>query len=138
MISEHISYEEAVVSPTATRLKIDNKPSEAILKNMITVANKCFEPLRKWYDRPIKVSSFYRSIPLNIAVGGALSSQHTKGEAIDMNAGSKAENALLFNWCKENLIYDQLIWEYGDDSGPTWVHISYSEGKNRKQIVVVK
>jgi zinc D-Ala-D-Ala carboxypeptidase len=133
-ISEHISYEEATESPTQLRLKIDNTPGEVELNNMKAVANYCFEPLRKWYGKPIKVNSFFRSQALNTAVGGAKNSQHTKGEAIDMSAGSKEENEKLFNWCKANLIYDQLINEYNF----SWVHISFRAGNNRKETLIVK
>ena len=133
-ISEHITLEEAITSPTALRLGIDNSPSADILTNMQSVAINCFEPLRKWYNKPIKISSFYRCHTLNAAVGGAANSQHTKGQAIDMTAGNKEENKKLFEWCKANLVFDQLINEYDF----SWVHISYSSLMNRKQVLVVK
>lgn len=134
MISEHITFEEATNSPTAKRLGIDNTPDEVHINNMKAVANYCFEPLRKWYGKPIMINSFYRSEALNKAVGGKPNSQHSLGEAIDMNAGSKAENEKIFNWCKANLIFDQLINEYDF----SWVHISFRNGQNRNQIVIVK
>lgn len=133
-ISEHISFLEATQSPTALRLGIRNEPNDAQLIAMQMVANMCFEPLREWYGSPIKVNSFFRSEDLNKAVGGAINSQHSKGEAIDMSAGSKEENKKLFDWAKDNLIFDQLINEYDF----TWVHISYRMGNNRKQIINVK
>jgi zinc D-Ala-D-Ala carboxypeptidase len=133
-ISEHITIEEATKSLTAIRFGIDNTPKQDILNNMVLVAIKCFEPLRKWYNKPIKVNSFYRCTLLNEKVGGSKTSQHTKGEAIDMDAGSKEENKKLFDWCKDNLEFDQLINEYDY----SWVHISYSKTKNRKQILTVK
>jgi len=80
-ISEHISYSEATLSPTALRLKIDNTPDAETLERMKAVANACFEPLRKWYGKPIKVNSFYRCAALNKAVKGSKTSQHVKGEA---------------------------------------------------------
>jgi hypothetical protein len=102
---------------------------------MKLVAEKCFEPLREWYKKPIKINSFYRGSKLNKAVKGSLSSQHCKGEAIDMDAGSIEENKKLFEWCKSNLDFDQIINEYNF----SWVHISYTEKKaNRKQILVIK
>lgn len=134
MISEHISYTEATNSPTALRLKIRNEPNEDQLEAMKVVAMQCFEPLRQWYGKPIKINSFFRCEDLNSAVGGAKYSQHSKGEAIDMSAGSKEENEKLFNWCKANLVYDQLINEYDF----SWVHISFSRYGNRNQIVIVK
>jgi hypothetical protein len=134
MISKHITLEEAINSPTALRLKIDNKPNDVVLCSMKLLAEKCFEPLREWYGKPIKVNSFYRSLALNKAVGGSATSQHVKGEAIDLTGGSKEENKKLFDWIKNNLVFDQLINEYDF----TWVHVSYSETKNRNQILVVK
>ena len=134
MISEHITIEEATQSPTALRLKIINEPNEEQLVAMKLVANMCFEPLRKWYGKPIKVNSFFRCEALNKAVGGSATSQHSKGEAIDMSAGSKEENKKLFDWCKANLIFDQLINEYDY----TWVHISYKLGMNRNKTLVIK
>ena len=133
-ISEHITFEEATKSPTALRLKIINEPGVLELNSMYGVAQYCFEPLRVWYGKPIKINSFFRCKELNEAVGGAKNSQHTKGEAIDMSAGSKEENEKLFNWCKANLIYDQLINEYDF----SWVHISFRAGNNRKETLIVK
>lgn len=132
-ISKHITFGEATTSPTALRLKIINEPNQSQLLCMQLVATMCFEPLREWYDKPIKVNSFYRCDALNKAVGGAINSQHCKGEAIDMSAGSKAENKKLFDWCKANLIFDQLINEYDY----SWVHISYKMGMNRNQTLTV-
>ena len=122
------------MSPTALRLGIKNEPNEAEIASMRLVAELCFEPLRKWYDKPIKVNSFFRRSELNIAVGGSKTSQHCLGEAIDMSAGSQIENEKLFNWCKDNLDFDQLINEYNF----SWVHISYKRSGNRKQILVIK
>lgn len=134
MISKHITIDEATNSPTALRLKIINEPNEAQLESMKAVANMCFEPLREWYGKPIKINSFFRCEALNTAVGGAKNSQHAKGEAIDISAGSKADNKKLFDWCKANLIFDQLINEYDY----SWVHISYKVGMNRNQTLTVK
>ncbi len=134
MISKHITLEEAINSPTALRLKIDNKPNDIVLESMKLVAEKCFEPLRVWYGKPIKVNSFYRSLNLNKAVGGSATSQHVKGEAIDLTGGSKEENKKIFDWCKVNLVFDQLINEYDY----TWIHISYNKTKNRNQILIIK
>lgn len=132
-ISQHISYDEATLSPTAIRNNIDNTPDEHTLINMQIVAERCFEPLRKWYGQPLKVNSFYRCDALNKLVGGSATSQHCKGEAIDISAGSRSENKRLFEYAKANLIFDQLIYEYGDDTGPDWVHISFKVGANRNQ-----
>ena len=135
MISEHISYKEGVYSTTATRLGIDNTPGNDQLHFMEIIAEKVFEPLREWVGGPIKINSFYRSPELNTAIGGSATSQHCKGQAIDIDdTFGKATNAEMFHWIKENLDFDQMIWEFGDDDNPNWVHISYvSEEKNRNR-----
>lgn len=131
-ISEHISYDEAVLSLTAIRNGIDNTPNEQQLHDMQQLAENIFEPLRKLYGKPIKINSFFRSAKLNKLVGGSATSQHAKGQAIDITGGNKAENKKLFELAK-TLDFDQLINEYDF----SWVHISYST-KNRKQILVIK
>lgn len=138
MISKHITYEEATQSPTALRYGIKNVPNETELSNMRRVAEKCFEPLREWYGKPIKINSFFRCDQLNTLVGGSKTSQHVFGQAIDMSAIDKKENAILYNWCLNNLEFDQLIWEYGDDLSPLWIHISYKKEGNRKQVLRIK
>lgn len=134
-ISKHITFKEATFSATAQRLGLKNEPTEQHLKAMKLVAEKCFEPLREWYGKPLKINSFYRGKDLNRAVKGSLSSQHCKGEAIDIDAGSIAENKKIHDWIKDNLDFDQIINEYNY----SWVHVSYTDKKpNRKQLVVVK
>ena len=134
MISKHISYIEATRSQTATRLGIENVPSKEVIEAMELVANKCFEPLREWYGKPLVVSSFFRCEKLNKKIGGASNSQHVKGEAIDIDCGNKQDNMIIFDWLKNNVEFDQLINEYDY----SWVHVSYSKTKNRKQILIVK
>jgi len=134
-ISEHVSLNEGIKSHTATRLNIDNAPRDLDLINMKTIAKKVFEPLREWVGGPIAINSFYRSPKLNSAIGGSTSSQHCKGCAIDIddNYGYKT-NAEMFNYIKDNLDYDQMIWEFGNSENPDWVHISYvSEDANRRR-----
>jgi len=135
MISKHISYKEGVYSITAIRRGIDNQPNEDQLKNMRLLAEKIFEPVRKWVGGPIKINSFFRSPELNKAIGGSSKSQHCFGQAIDIDdTFGKAANAEMYYWIKENLDFDQMIWEFGDDDNPNWVHISYvSEDKNRNR-----
>lgn len=137
-ISKHISFDEATKSITAIRRGIFNKPGEVELANMKLVAEKCFEPLREWYGKPIKINSFYRCKALNTAVGGSATSDHMKGMSIDIDAGSRSENLKLFNWLKDNVKFKQLIHEYGDKTGPDWVHISYDEKDLRNQILYIK
>lgn len=133
-ISEHISYEEATISPTSLRFGIENTPTLVQLEAMRSVAVACFEPLRTWYGKPIKVNSFFRCTLLNEKVGGSTTSQHSKGEAIDVSGGSKEENKKIFEWCKANLVFDQLINEYDY----SWVHISFKRGSNRNQVLTIK
>lgn len=132
-ISTHITFEEATKSNTAIKLNITNIPDVEQLTSMVIVANECFEKVREWYGKPIKVNSFFRCAELNKAVGGARNSQHVKGEAIDLDAGSKAENKKIFDWTKSNLVFDQLIWEYGGE----WVHVSFKKGMNRNQVFYI-
>jgi len=132
-ISEHITYDEATLSPTAIRNGISNQPNEQELNNMKLVAENLFEPLRKLYGKPIKINSFFRSQSLNQLVGGSPLSQHTKGQAIDITTGTKTENKKLFELAK-TLDFDQLINEYDF----SWVHISFKASGNRKQILIIK
>jgi len=134
-ISDHITYAEAIHSNTAKRKGIDNTPSEVQVEAMRLLAEKIFEPLRKWVGGPIKVNSFFRSVTLNEAIGGAASSQHCKGQAIDIDdVYSYKTNAEMYKWIQENLDYDQMIWEFGTDTQPNWVHISYvSKEENRNK-----
>ena len=133
-ISKHISYAEATYSQKAIDKKLDNTPNSEQLICMKLVAAKVFEPLREWYGKALTISSFFRSTTVNRAVGGAASSQHVKGQAIDIDAGSEEENEKIFNYIKENLQYDQLINEYDF----SWVHVSFKATGNRNQIVIIK
>ena len=137
-ISEHITLKEATTSQTATRLGIDNTPDAQTIERMKIVAENCFEPIRSWYGKPLTVSSFYRCPELNKAVKGSKTSQHVKGEAIDIDTGSRSDNKKLLEWAKANLVFDQLIYEFGDETGPEWVHISFSLSGNRNQYLVIK
>lgn len=139
MISKHISEKEATRSVTALRLGIDNTPNGTALNNMKILAEKVFEPLREWVGGPIKINSFYRSPDLCVAIGSKVSSQHTckNGAAIDIDDiyGHKT-NKEMFEWIKENLDFDQLIYEFGNEQNPDWLHVSYvDEGKNRNRIL---
>ena len=135
MISKHISYKEGINSITAIRRGIDNTPNDEQLANMELIAEKVFEPLRGWVGGPIKINSFFRCPDLNKAIGGSSKSQHCYGQAIDIDdTFHKASNADMYNYIKDNLEFDQLIWEFGDNKNPDWVHVSYvspEENRNR-------
>jgi len=132
-ISEHITYKEGIRSNTALRRGIDNIPGDYELSNMNNIAINLFEPLREWVGGPIKITSFFRCEELNQAIGGSSRSQHCEGRALDLDDtfGYKT-NAEMFEYIKSNLNYDQLIWEFGDDNNPDWIHVSFvSEMENR-------
>ena len=102
---------------------------------MELVAEEVFEPLRGWVSGPIKINSFFRCPELNTAIGGSTKSQHCQGQAIDLDdTFGRATNAEMYHYIKEHLDFDQLIWEFGDDDNPDWIHVSYvSEEDNRNR-----
>jgi hypothetical protein len=134
-ISKHISYKEGVYSRTATRLGIKNNPNAEQMENMITIAEEVFEPLRAYVGGPIKINSFFRSPELNKAIGGSGKSQHCHGQAIDLDdTFGRCTNAEMFEFIKKHLDFDQIIWEFGDEDNPDWVHVSYvSPDQNRNR-----
>ena len=139
-LSEHLSLNEVTTSGTAKRLGIDNTPTPEHLNNLKLVAENVFEPIRKHFGKPIKVSSGYRSKALNAATPGAsTTSQHSTGEALDLDQDGMTTgvtNKMVFDYIKNNLNFDQLIYEFGTDSNPDWVHVSWeSTGKQRKMIL---
>tara|TARA_R110000824_G_C15206814_1_gene676233 strand:+ start:1020 stop:1472 length:453 start_codon:yes stop_codon:yes gene_type:complete len=137
-ISKNISYKEAINSNYALIHKINNKPSKAVVENMEVLSEKIFEPLREWAGGPIRVNSFFRSNELNSAIKGSLNSQHLTGNAIDISTLNEKSNAELFYYIKNNLDFDQLIWEFGNSEEPKWIHVSFSTtSKNRKRTLQV-
>ena len=138
-ISENISYKEAVRSETAKRLGISNKPKKEHIENMELIAEKIFQPLREWVDHPIRINSFYRSEELNLRIGGAISSAHKEGLAIDITSLGEKTNLEMFHYIKDHLDYDILINEYPNEEGePKWIHVSWNKKKNRKQVLEIK
>ena len=136
-ISKHISYKEAVHSATAKRRGIENTPNQEQLDNMYKVADFIFEPLRMYVGGAIKITSFFRSQDLNKAIGGSTKSQHCKGQAIDIDDvfGYKT-NYEMFEYIRENLDFDQLIYEFGTNDNPDWIHVSYvSKKENRNRVL---
>lgn len=128
---KYFSIKEMTKSNTATAEGIDNTPDQTITNNLIKLIEAVLDPLREWYGKPIIVNSGYRCEALNKAIGGAKSSQHMLGEAADITVGSKEENEKLFDYIKDNLEFDQLI----NESDFSWVHVSYREGRLRKQVL---
>lgn len=138
-ISKNITYREATKSRKAIENRIENKPNEVQLANMKRLAKNVFEPLRKALgDKPIIIDSFFRSPLLNKTIKGAASrSQHMamNGAAMDIDNESPSNREIFF-YILDNLDFDQLIWEYGDNNEPDWVHVSYvSKKKNRRQVL---
>lgn len=133
-ISKHISYKEGVYSTTAKRLGIDNTPDAYALQNMELLAEKIFEPLREYVNGPIAINSFYRSPELNQAIGGSSKSQHCEGRAIDIDdTYGYMSNKEMYEYIKNNLDFDQIIWEFGTDDNPDWVHVSYVDHDFNRQ-----
>lgn len=136
-LSEHLELSEVIRSESAKRRGISNMPTEEHIKNLKLIAEKVFEPIRANFRQPIRISSGYRSQSLNAAIGGATRSQHSTGEALDIDMdGTAITNKEIFNFIKEKLPFDQLIWEFGTDINPDWVHVSYkADGNQRKQVL---
>ena len=145
-LSKNLALSEVTRSETAKRRGISNMPTEEHIENFKKLAENVFQPIRDHFGVPIRISSGYRSEALNKAIGGAgkmvngkyvPSSQHCKGEAIDIDMdGTSITNKQVFDYIKEHLPFDQLIWEFGTDTNPDWVHVSFdSEGKQRKQVL---
>ncbi len=138
-ISEHLDLSELIRSESAKRNGISNMPTEAHISNLKLLAEKIFEPIRNNFRCPIHVSSGYRSKELNAKVGGSTTSQHSSGEAIDLDMDGTPNgvtNKMIFDYIYKNLDFDQLIWEFGTNENPDWVHVSYeSTGKQRKQVL---
>jgi len=128
-LSEHVTVDEFCYSPTAIKKGIRNTMSLAETKNAIDLCVNVFEPIRKHLNAPIKISSGFRCQQLNKLIGGASGSQHTKGQAFDLELTDRK----LFDWIIDNIEVDQLIFEFGDDNNANWFHISYRKGNNRKQ-----
>ena len=139
-ISKHLELAELIRSESAKRAGISNMPTPEHIANLKKVADNVFEKIREHFGRPILISSGYRSIDLNKIIKGAQSSQHSTGEAIDIDMdGTDVTNKEIFEFIKFNVSFDQLIWEFGTDKNPDWVHVSYeSSGKQRKQILRAK
>ena len=140
-LSKNLTLAEAIKSTTAKRLGINNTPDEWTTENLRQVALNVFQPLRDSFGCPIYVSSGYRSAELNTAIGGSSRSQHVEGRALDLDADvfGKCTNAQIFHYIKDHLDFDQLIWEFGDEKNPDWVHVSYVYGgTNRKRCLKAK
>jgi len=137
-LSKNLELAEVTRSSTAKRNGISNMPTPEHIENFKKLAENIFQPIREHFARPIFLSSGYRSAELNkLTKGASTTSQHCTGEAIDIDMdGTEITNKQVFDYIKEHLSFDQLIWEFGTDANPDWVHVSYeSTGKQRKQVL---
>lgn len=128
---KYFTIEEMTKSNIAKVKGIDNTPNQEVIDNLIKLIEAVLDPLREWYGKPITVNSGYRCEALNKAVGGSKTSDHMTGRAADIDTGSKEENKKLFDYIKDNLEFDQLI----DEKNLAWVHVSFRENNNRKQVL---
>jgi hypothetical protein len=136
-LTENLSLAEVIYSATALRKGIANEPTVSHLINLKAVANNIFQPCREHFGKPLRVTSGYRSKELNEAIGGSNNSQHSKGEALDMQSTGGYTNRDLFMYIKDHLTFDQLIGEFPDNMGEyAWVHCSYKESGNRGEVLV--
>jgi hypothetical protein len=138
-LSEHLDLSEVIRSESAKRKGISNMPTPEHIANFKLLAENIFEPIRNHFRVPIIISSGYRSNELNADIGGSLTSQHCTGEAIDVDMDGTPHgvtNRMVFDFIKNNLEFDQLIYEFGTPENPDWVHVSYeSSGLQRKQVL---
>lgn len=138
-LSKNLSLAEVVRSESAKRRGINNMPTAEHLENLKELALNIFQPIRDHFKTPIHISSGYRSRILNNAVNGAAKSQHCLGQAIDIDVdGTSITNKQVFDYIKDNLDFDQLIFEFGNDLNPDWVHVSFNKGANKKQVLRAK
>ena len=133
ILSKNFTLEEMEYSPTALRKGIDNSANNISIIHLKDLCENVLQPLRDWYDNPIKINSGYRSKELNSSIGGSLSSQHCTGQAADIDTLN--DNADLFFHIKRHMQFDQLIWEFGDHTNPSWVHVSFKKHGNRNHVL---
>jgi hypothetical protein len=134
-VSKNLTLQELIYSEKAIELGIINNPTPHQLSNLKLIAQKVFEPAREHFNVPIKVSSGFRISNLNQALKGSTTSQHCGGQALDLQIKKGYTNADLFYFIKDKLDFDQLIWEFGTDKEPDWVHVSYTATNNRKEVL---
>jgi zinc D-Ala-D-Ala carboxypeptidase len=137
-LTSNLSLAEVTKSATAIRKGIANTPTATHLIALKEVSKNIFQPCREHFGKPLAVTSGYRSEELNEAINGSKRSQHSKGEALDLDADvfGGFSNAELFNYIKNNLDFDQLIWEFGNNNNPAWVHCSYKTQGNRNEVLI--
>ena len=134
-LSKHFTLEEMEKSQTATRKGIKNKAGSGEIKNLGDLCYEVLEPVRVKFDKPVTITSGYRSPQLSEAIGSKSTSQHCLGEAVDMEVIG-VSNLQVALWIQNNVDFDQLILEfYTGETNSGWIHVSYKEGSNRKQVL---
>ena len=137
-LSKHFSLSEMEKSQTATRKGISNKAGSGEIKNLTDLCYEVLEPVRAKFDKPIIITSGYRSPELCEAIGSKATSQHAKGQAVDFEIAG-VSNLQVALWIQNNCNFDQLILEFwkAEDKDPNsgWVHCSFNEESNRKQVL---
>ena len=136
-LSKNLTLKEVTKSDTAICKGVSNEPNAEQLENLKVLANEVFQKIRDHFGVPIKVTSGFRSEALNKLIKGSKTSDHMKGCAIDIDMDGTPDitNAQVFNFIKDNLTFRQLIWEFGDNNNPDWVHVAYVKGDNKKQVL---
>ena len=135
-LSKNLSLSEVTYSQTALRRDIDNTPTEEHIENLKYIAEKVFQPIREYFEVPIYVSSGYRGEELNTAIGGSKTSFHRFGMALDLDQDGRnkgVSNCDVFYYIKDNLPFTELIWEFGDDNNPNWVHVAIAPGREEEK-----
>ena len=135
-LSKNLSLNEVIKSNTAERRGIDNSPNDTHLANLKYLAEQVFQPIRDHFDVPIYISSGYRSPALNEAIGGSPRSFHSHGMALDLDQDGRnkgVSNADVFYFIKENLPFSELIWEFGTEDNPNWVHVAIAKGRENEK-----
>lgn len=138
-LSNYVSLAEVTKSDTARRRGISNEPTPEHLENLKTICVEVFDKVRTHFGVPLFISSGYRSEALNKAIKGSRTSDHSLGRALDLDQdfrGNGVTNMEVFEFIKDNLEFDQLIYEFGTTKNPDWVHVGYRKGANRKQVLV--
>jgi len=126
-LSKNLTLAEACV----TNSGIQNIPNEQSIANLKQIAEKVFQKCRDHFNKPLRINSGYRSSAVNKAVGGAATSQHVTGQALDLDFGNREDNKALFDYIRHNLIFDQVI----NESNYSWIHVSYNGALNRRQVL---
>ena len=135
-LSKHFTLEEMEKSQTATRKGIKNKAGSGEIKNLGDLCYEVLEPVRAKFDKPVTITSGYRSPELSEAIGSKSTSQHCSGEAVDFEIAG-ISNLQVALWIQNNVDFDQLILEFWKEGEPNsgWIHVSYKDSSNRKQVL---